>query len=549
METRLLRLMQVLLMVLLVPQFARATVDTAWVRRYDGPRHGHDWATALAVDSAGNVYVAGVSAADTGYRNLDFVVIKYFPNGDTAWVRRRDFGGDDSPSGLAVDAQGNVYVSGTTGNNRIATVKYSSTGQPVWSRMFDSRAQGNGLGLDAEGNVIVFGDTLTPPPTTTSDVAVLKYLPNGDTAWARFYDWAGYDDAADAMAITPEGDVCIGGFCVDANPGGNVLVLRYGATGTLLWSAFYDGPQHGSDWANDIAADQDGNTIVTGVSDNGYGTPPDYLTVKYNPAGETVWVRRYNGTANDWDEARAVAVDVLGNAYVTGSARYTDTRGDFTTIKYRPDGSVAWIVRYDGPAHSGDGAYAIAVADDGRVYVTGNSFDPQTLADCATVCYDSSGEVVWVKRYNSPSNWAEYTTELALGPCGAVCVAGIGYTAGSASSDILTIKYVQSGGGVEERSVPSAQAALPALEAGPSPFTARTAISFRLTDMVRANVVVFDAVGRPVRTLVESRLPAGVHSVVWDRTDDDGQRVPPGVYTVRLTAEQTKQNLKVLVLD
>jgi len=48
METRLLRLMQVLLVVLLVPQFAQALVDTAWVRRYDGPRYGQDWATALS---------------------------------------------------------------------------------------------------------------------------------------------------------------------------------------------------------------------------------------------------------------------------------------------------------------------------------------------------------------------------------------------------------------------------------------------------------------------------------------------------------------------
>jgi len=52
-----------------------------------------------------------------------------------------------------------------------------------------------------------------------------------------------------------------------------------------------------------------------------------------------------------------------------------------------------------------------------------------------------------------------------------------------------------------------------------------------------------------VRTLTEGRLPAGVHVVVWDRADDDGQRVPAGVYTIRLTAEQTNQSLKVLVMD
>ncbi|MEO0086300.1 MAG: SBBP repeat-containing protein, partial [candidate division WOR-3 bacterium] len=73
------------LAVLLPLGLAAGTVDTAWVRRYDGPRHGQDWTTCLAVDSLGNVYVAGPSAADTGYVNLDYVVIKYRPDGAVAW--------------------------------------------------------------------------------------------------------------------------------------------------------------------------------------------------------------------------------------------------------------------------------------------------------------------------------------------------------------------------------------------------------------------------------------------------------------------------------
>src|SRR5574342_146765 len=93
-------------------------VDTAWVRRYNGPGNGDDKAVALAVDSGGNVYVTGSSFdSASGY---DFCTIKYLPNGDTAWVRRFDepASWSDYASSLAVDDSGNVYVTGTsyTGN-------------------------------------------------------------------------------------------------------------------------------------------------------------------------------------------------------------------------------------------------------------------------------------------------------------------------------------------------------------------------------------------------------------------------------------------------
>jgi len=544
MDTRLLRLTQVLLVVLLVPQFAQALVDTAWVRRYDGPAHADDWATALAVDSAGNVYVAGVSYG-TG---ADFVTIKYYPNGDTAWVRRRDFFGDDAPSGLAVDAQGNVYVSGTAGNNRIATVKYSSIGQPVWTRMFGTRAQGNGLGLDAEGNVIVVGDTLTPPPTTTSDVAVLKYLPNGDTAWARFYDWAGFDDAADVMALTEQGDICIAGWCSDTVPGGNLLAIRWSGVGERLWVAVYDGPLRGAETARDVAVDHQRNVVVTGVADRGYGTPFDYLTIRYSPLGETTWVRRHNGTADGWDQANAVAADVAGNVCVTGYARNSETGNDCVTIKYSPDGEVVWIAEYNGPANSSDGGLALAVDSLGYVCVAGVSYRVAPVqSDGLLLKYNPEGETMWVRRYSSSDIDDEQFTTCAVDRAGSVYVAG-STSSRSQGLDIIVAKYREFGG-VEERPPSSARTTLPALEARPSPFTARTAISFRVADMVKANVVAFDAAGRPVRTLTEGRLPAGVHVVVWDRADDDGQRVPAGVYTIRLTAEQTNQSLKVLVMD
>jgi hypothetical protein len=526
---------------LFIPSILLAQIDTAWVRRYDGPRHGEDWATCIAVDSSGNVYVAGSSARDTGYVNLDFITIKYYPNGDTAWVRRRDFGGDDQPTGLLVDTQGNTYVTGY-GNGRVVTVKYSPTGQVLWSLPYGPQDEVGvgGIALDANGNVLLCGGVLNG---LYFDALVIKYRPNGDTAWVRTYDVTEHDNAAHAIAVDQDGSLYMVGSCVDSIPRQQCLALKCDSVGNLLWAA---SPFRSAEreWLDGIVLDNAGDVVAVGksIGPTGY----DYLTMKYDSQGDTLWTRRYNGTADDWDEARAVAVDSAGNAYVTGYADYADTDHDFTTIKYRPDGSVAWLARYDGPAHSGDGAYALAVDRSGRVYVTGNSYNGSgTLADCATVCYDSGGDTLWVRRYNSPQNWAEYTTALALGPSGVVCVAGIGYTIGDAS-DFLTIKYAERSA-IAEVSVPRVRAT--SMVVAPNPCVERTVVHYSIGVAGRVRLVVLDALGRQVCVLDDGVRVAGPHSVAWNRVDADGRRVPAGVYVVETESGGSSVRTKVLVMD
>src|SRR3972149_184729 len=91
--------------------------DTLWVRRYNGPGNSSDAAYALALDGSGNVYVTGCSPGSGTIE--DYATIKYAPNGDTLWVRR--YNGPDSSydyaSALALDGSGNVYVTGVSWSN------------------------------------------------------------------------------------------------------------------------------------------------------------------------------------------------------------------------------------------------------------------------------------------------------------------------------------------------------------------------------------------------------------------------------------------------
>ena len=95
------------------------------------------------------------------------------------------------------------------------------------------------------------------------------------------------------------------------------------------WASVYNGDGNLEDHSYSIAVDNSGNVYVTGYSDGGT-TGNDYLTIKYNPAGDTVWVKRYNNPfENGSDQARSIAVDDSGNVYVTGSSTGNGTYGDF----------------------------------------------------------------------------------------------------------------------------------------------------------------------------------------------------------------------------
>jgi hypothetical protein len=124
--------------------------------------------------------------------------------------------------------------------------------------------------------------------------------------------------------------------------------------------ARYNGPGNGPDTVSAIAIDASGNVFVTGSSD-GLGGNLDYVTIKYS-AGRQQWVARYNGPGHIADLATAMAVDNLGNVYVTGwSYAAPNSSGvDYATIKYNSSGEEEWVARYNGPGNLTDNATAIA---------------------------------------------------------------------------------------------------------------------------------------------------------------------------------------------
>jgi len=422
-----------------VPLFAQ--VDPAWVRRYSGPGVSDDGAAALVLDKSGNVYVTGHCDRDTSvFVNFDYVTLKYTTNGDTLWIRRYDgpVSGGDGGSDIAVDSIGNVYVTGfsdSSSSTDCATFKFASNGDTLWYRRYRGYGYGAGLAVDDSGNVLISG--------TFFDYAIIKYSPNGDSLWARLYNGTGNgEDHLNDMVVDDSGNVYVTGYSdsdTSFQQNFDYATIKYAPDGDLVWVRRYNGQANLIDNASALAVDDSGNAYVTGYSE-GIGTSGDYATVKYKANGDSAWVRRYNGPGNGFDRALALAVDGSENMYVTGFS-WSGTNYDYATIKYNSAGDTLWVRRYNGPGNSDDYAYGLAVDGSGNVYVTGSSSGSGTNYDYATIKYSPNGVTLWSIRYNGTANGDDGAVALAVDDSGNVYVTGRSNSGGS-SFDYATVKYV-----------------------------------------------------------------------------------------------------------
>jgi uncharacterized delta-60 repeat protein len=344
-----------------------------WVARYNGSANCSDEITALAVDISGNVYVTGASADSTTWPYYyAYATIKYNSAGVVQWVARYNGPGnaEDEATALVVDSSGNVYVTGrsvgsVTGYD-YATIKYNTDGVQQWLARYNGPENRNdrvaALAVDASGNVYVTGGSECGG-SGIDDYATVKYNSDGVEQWVVRYNGPGnLWDWAKALAVDASGNVYVTGQSHGLGTDDyDYATIKYNSAGIEQWVARYKGPGNVEDDASALAVDSSGNVYVTGESGG------DYTTVKYNSEGVQQWVARYNEPENP-DEATALAVDTDGNVYVTGTSA-----GDYATVKYNSAGVEQWVARYNGPGNSGDRASALAMDSSGNVYVTGTS--------------------------------------------------------------------------------------------------------------------------------------------------------------------------------
>ena len=258
--------------------------------------------------------------------------------------------------------------------------------------------------------------------------------------WTNFFVGPDtYPNAQSAVAVGADGGVFVTGASKGGNGYTDFLTVKYSSSGLLLWTNRYNGPGDYADIPAGIALDSTGNVFVTGVS-YGNGTGFDFATIGYSAAGAPLWTNRYNGLGNDWDYAKAIAVNDGGDVFVAGdSPSLLGGPPRITTVAYSGAGGVLWTNFYTGGTGD-DEVAAMAIGKSGDVFVTGHSVGPGTSSDYVTIKYSRLGLPLWTNRYDGPASSADYPTAIAGAQNGDVFVTGSSPGNGS-GWDFATIKY------------------------------------------------------------------------------------------------------------
>jgi Beta-propeller repeat len=368
---------------------------------------GFDIGNSITVDKKGNVYVAGGTSGDLSgpnQGNRDIWFTKYDKTGKEIW--RQQIGSDsfDFPFGIAVDGNGNVYLSGSTqGNLETGNLsgdvlsdawlaKFNSNGDPLWLRQFGNSGyfahNAYSIDVDARGNIDISGVSVKftaegASLPNTADAWVARYDTDGNQKWFNQFGTANDDGAFDesyAISLDKKGNAYTAGFttgAIGSTYSGlyDAWVAKNDINGAQLWAKNIGSADY--DWAWGVDTDSKGNVYVTGWTLGDLGGANlgsfDAWLAKFDKNGNQKWIQQF-GTSGD-DQAFGVKVDSSDNIYVTG---YTDgafagniNNGEYDgwVAKFNGRGEQKWVQQF-GSAGT-EQAYDITVADNDNVYVTG----------------------------------------------------------------------------------------------------------------------------------------------------------------------------------
>jgi outer membrane protein assembly factor BamB len=402
----------------------QAQIQQAWVAHYNnGISNSTNQAVKMALDSSGNIYVTGFSQNTN--TNLGYITIKYAPNGNQLWASRYDSTNYPSatPSGLVLDNSNDVIITGNA-----LTVKYGPNGNQMWTAPY----VGTALAVDSNANVYVTG--------FGTQFNTVKLSPSGSNLWQTTY----VDDVgptlSQAILVDSNSNVYITGsdnyYHDRYSSYVQLATIKYNTDGGQMWMATDNQPVVAVINVKGLALDGNGNLYIEAAFNVLYG---GYYTYKYASNGNLTW-SEYAPTEDDLSVPQGLALDAFGNAFVTGVDGYYYPNMDYDTYKIAEDGTFLWTNSYPQPPVGISGANAITVDSGNNVYVTGYSPGTNSANDIVTIKYDNNGAQSWLQRYNGPGNGNDAGNAIAVDNNGNVYVTGYDTTT-AGGTEIVTIKY------------------------------------------------------------------------------------------------------------
>lgn len=390
----------------------------------DNIDNGH----SITVDTSGNIYVTGYTDGSfdsfSNQGSHDIFIIKYNSAGTTQWTSQFGTPQADVGKAIAVDASGNIYVTGWTSGNLDGNqnkggldaylAKIDSAGKKLWISQFGTPAEdsGYGISLDGNSNIYIVGESqngLTP----TSGSFVTKYDTSGLFQWSLNLENTNRV-AARSIAIDTNGNIYVAGSVAGSLYGNAFLgvfdafLIKYDSFGVKQWVK-----QIGTtsmDGATAVNIDDNGNVYLVGYTSgdldgNLHTGAVDSFIMKFSPDGTALWSKQFgaesSGNAKS-SNACDVALDSDGNAYIAGltdgglDGNINSGLYDMFLAKIDSSGSKLWIRQLGTAGY--DNGYSVSInKNSGNVYVFGDTnggFDGNTNIggyDVFIVKYDLSG--------------------------------------------------------------------------------------------------------------------------------------------------------------
>ena len=362
---------------------------------------GADFSISSAADPEGNVYLVGITSDDLGGTNAgeyDAWVAKYDSDGNQVWIEQFGTSSTELANRIATDNDGNFYLTGMTGGDLGATkqgentdawvVKYDSDGNRLWIRQFGSDFTNTpfGIDVDEDGNVYLSGVTVKSNEEEAAfpvqdDSWVTKYDSDGNREWFREFGTPTLFDEAYDVAVDGDGNVYATGWTL-GDLGGtkagayDAWLVKYDNDGNQEWSEQFGSAEDEFPWG--VETDSQGNIYATGWTKGDLGGPNagsyDAWVAKYDSDGNQVWIEQFGTNRDDGSFVGGMEVDSNDNIFAIG---YTDGNlggenvgsYDAWVAKYDSNGKQEWIKQFGTPELD----YATDVGADisGNLYVTG----------------------------------------------------------------------------------------------------------------------------------------------------------------------------------
>ena len=315
-----------------------------------------DTLTEIVIDSAGNIYIASSVPRDPGMGGHSLIVLKLDSQGNELWLEQLHSKGNDNFRAMALDSQGNIYITGDTngvlgesnaGSYDAHLIKYDSAGNHVWTRQFGTEAfdQGCNLAIDDQDNIYVVGDTygnMAQPVVGETDTFLVKFDSQGQTLWTTQHSM-GEKDMGTRLVLDPQGGIYVGGI-LDYGNHRAVFISRLDEHGGHVWSHSV-GDDRTSVWLKKIEVDRQGGVYIFGNTRGDLGGSnagrDDMFLWKYDGDGQVLWTEM-SGT-HEHDFARDLLIDDQGDIYLAGSTRgrFIDTpeddEGHLVILKYEAE--------------------------------------------------------------------------------------------------------------------------------------------------------------------------------------------------------------------